>query len=286
VTHRRLIRGLLTGLAVLAAATAAAILLAGCQRTQQTTERIPAPQQEKIYAYIPCGMREPFDHAVQMFNSSHPGIPVQAFYDNAIVLVRKIKGGDRPDVMISPGEVEMKALVDAGMVDPAAVTDIGTYTLALIVPRENPGKVKTIGDLTKASVRSIVIGEPNENSVGYYAKQSLEKLGLWDKVKGKVINPEHALDVITFAAMKKVDVALAYETCPLQSAPEKASKESVIVLSKIPDESHSPIVVKIGVLKESRHAERAKEFAKFLTSEEVQAEFQKTGLPRLSNLKR
>lgn len=279
----RVFQGLALGLAILVLAG----LLVGCQQSAQTggsTTTTTAGADDKVYVYIPCGMREPFDHAVKMFNESHPGIPVKAYYDNAVVLVRKIKGGDRPDLMISPGEIEMKALIDAGIVAPEAVTPIGTYTLALIAPRENPAAVKTVQDLTKPAVRSIAIGEPTQNSVGYYARQSLEKLGLWEKVKGKVVFPEHALDVISFAAMKKVDAVLAYETCPLQSAPEKASKDRLIILGVIPAEMHSPIMVKVGVLKESKYPERAAEFAKFLTTEAIQAEFQQTGLPRLSNL--
>jgi molybdate transport system substrate-binding protein len=262
----------------------AAAVFIGCQGAQQSGQQGSAAKQEKIYIYVPCGMREPFDRAIRMFNEKHPGIPVQAYYDNAVVLVRKIKGGDRPDLVVSPGEVEMKALVEAGPVDAATVTDIGTYTLALVAPSDNPAGVSGLQDLTKPSVKSIAIAEPTENSVGYYAKQSLESLGIWEKVKGKIVHPEHALDVVTFSAMSKVHAALAYETCPLQSAPEKASKDSVKVVSVVPAESHSPIIVRAGMLKESPNPERSKAFLKFLLSEEVQAEFQASGLPRISNL--
>jgi ABC-type glycerol-3-phosphate transport system substrate-binding protein len=40
------------------------------------------------------------------------------------------------------------------------------------------------------------------------------------------------------------------------------------------------------VLKESIDTKRAEEFAQYLTSEEVQAVFEKTGLPRLTHLKK
>jgi len=280
-TTGKLVRGL-AGLGIL---PILAIVLFGCEASRQ---RVPTStgQAGKVYAYIPCGMREPFDHAIRMFNAAHPDTQLQAYYDNAVILVRKIKAGDRPDLFISPGEVEMRILVEAGLINPASVTDIGTYTLALLVPRGNPAKVKSLADLAKPSVRAIAVGEPRENSVGYYAKQSLEHFGLWEKVKGKVISPEHALDVVTFAAMGRVDAALAYETCPLQSAPEKASKERVEIIREIPADSHSPIVCKIGVLRQSRNPVRAREFAQFLTTEQVQAVFQETGLPRLSNLVR
>jgi molybdate transport system substrate-binding protein len=270
---------------------AAMVWLAGCQGTNTTTtakdHNPAAAKDQKIIVYIPCGMREPFDNAIKMFNRNRPGVPVEAFYDNAVVLVTKIiKNGDRPDLMVAPGEVEMNTVCKAGIIDPAKVTNIGTYTLAIIVPKSNPAKVKTLEDLAKPAVRSIAIGEPIENSVGYYAKKSLEYYKLWDKVKGKAISPKHALDVVTFACMKKVDVALAYKTCPLESAPEKADKAAVRVIADIPNESHPPILCKIGVLKESIDTKRAEEFAQYLTSEEVQAVFEKTGLPRLTHLKK
>jgi len=269
----------------------AMVWLAGCAKTGKTevanNGKSAGAKDQKIIVYIPCGMREPFDNAIKMFNKNRPGMPVEALFDNAVVLVTKIiKNGDRPDLLVAPGEVEMNTVCKAGIIDSAKVTDIGTYTLAIIVPKSNPAKVKTLDDLTKPAVRSIAIGEPIGNSVGYYAKKSLEYYKLWDKVKDKAISPEHALDVVTFACMKKVDVALAYKTCPLESAPEKADKAAVRVIADIPIESHPPILCKIGVLKESIDSKRAEEFAQYLTSEEVQAVFEKTGLPRLTHLKK
>ncbi|NIM06352.1 MAG: molybdate ABC transporter substrate-binding protein [Armatimonadetes bacterium] len=284
ISRHRLIGGFIRGLILLTAMSVMTVVLFGCQGAQQTGTQTSSAQEEKVYIYIPCGMREPFDHAISMFNETHPGPQIQPYFDNAVVLVRKIKDGDRPDLVVSPGKVEMLDLDDDGLIDTDSITDIGTYTLVLIVPRDNPGEVKSLQDLTKPSVRTVAIAEPSMNSVGLYGKESLESLGLWEKIKGKVINPEHALDAVTFTATAKVDATLAYETCPLQSAPEKASKEKVKIIEEVSAGSHSPIEVKIGVLKESPNPERAKEFVKFLTTEEVQATFQETGLPRISNL--
>jgi len=65
-----------------------------------------APTGAVIYA--PCGMTSPLTTAAHLFRQTHPDIDLNIIYDNAIVLVRKIRAGDRPDVFISPGELEMR----------------------------------------------------------------------------------------------------------------------------------------------------------------------------------
>ena len=269
----------------------AMVWLAGCQGTNTTTtakdNKPAATTDQKIYAYIPCGMREPFDNAIKMFNKTHAATPVEGIYDNCEVLVTKIvKDGERPDLFVCPGEVEMGILAKAGIVDLSQVTGIGTYTLSIIAPKANPAGVKTLEDLLKPSVHSVSIGQPALNSVGLYAKQSLEYYKLWDKLQDKIVTPEHALDVVTFAAMGKVDASISFKSCPLESAPEKADKSKVKIIADIPDESHGQVICQIGILKEAVQAKGAAEFAKFLTSEEVQAVFEKTGLPRLTHLKK
>ncbi|HUU53523.1 MAG TPA: hypothetical protein VMY87_01275, partial [Armatimonadota bacterium] len=66
-------------------------------RQRSAPEAVPTAG---LVVYAPCGMSSPIAVATQRFREANPGAQVQVVFDNAIVLVRKIRKGDRPDVFM------------------------------------------------------------------------------------------------------------------------------------------------------------------------------------------
>ncbi len=222
----------------------------------------------------------PFTEAISRFEKAHPGMKVKGTYDNAGILLRMITDkGDRPDLFVSPGSREVAVLAEAGLIEASSERTLGSYKVVLIVPRENPAKVGSWADLRKREVKSIATADPDRNSIGYYARQGLTKLGLWNSIKPKLILTEHAVDAYTLVSQKKVQAAFSYLTCPMTSNPEKLSAERVLVVDTLPPDTYEEARVIIATLKGSRNRALAKQFTDYLLRPEVRTMLSEKGLP-------
>lgn len=245
---------------------------------------LPAQAQEKgtLHLFVPCGMIVPFNRAKMDFEE-RTGIKVKITYDNAVTLVRRIRDkGDRPDILIAPGELEIRQMTGEGFVDPASVVTFGTFKMVLVVPKRNRAGVKTFADLAKPQVRRVAIADPELNSVGEYAREALKGLKLWDKVKGKTLTHWHALDAVHYATTGRVDAGVYYATCPLESAPEKMGKATYTILAEVPRNLYPPVKVQGGILKAAKNKAAAQQFLSFLMEEGTQRKLSQLGIPNYS----
>ncbi|MEM4740243.1 MAG: molybdate ABC transporter substrate-binding protein [Zestosphaera sp.] len=240
-----------------------------------------AQTKKELRLFVPCGMIVPFQRLKSEFERQ-TGIKLSIYYDNGVALVRRIREkGERPDIFVSPGELEMKQLVQEGFIDPKSVTTFGTFELILVVPARNRAGIQSLEDLTKPSVRRIVIADPKLNSVGYYAQQALQKLGLWEKLKGKIITHWHAQEAVNYVCMGRVDAGIYYATCPFDSAPEKVMSPNYKIVAKLPKNSYPTVKVQAGMLKASKNREAAQKFLKFLVEPKTQKLLAQLGIPNL-----
>jgi molybdate transport system substrate-binding protein len=192
--------------------------------------------------------------------------------------------GERPDVFMSPGETEMKLLVEAGIVDPATVTDFGTLDIVLITGRKIDS-LKTLEDLKSPNIKTISLADPATNSIGYYASEALKKLGLWEPIQSKLLLREAPLEAVTLATDGKVDAGITFMTCPLETAPEKADASNARIVQTIPRETYPPVRLQLGILKDSKNREAAQRYLDFLTSEEGQKAIAINGIKPASEIK-
>ncbi len=244
---------------------------------------LSAQRQREVRVFVPCGMIVPFQKVKAAFEKQ-TGIRLRITYDNGVALVRRIRDkGERPDVFVSPGELEMRILVQGGFIDPKSVITFGTFDLILVVPARSRVQVQSLEDLTKPTVRRIILADPKQNSVGYYAQQALMRLGLWEKVKGKVVTHWHAQETVNYVCMGRVDAGLFYATCPFDSAPEKVFSPNYRIVAKIPSHAHDPVKVQAGMLKEAKNKTDAQRFLRFLLEPQTQKMLAQLGIPNFPN---
>ena len=230
-----------------------------------------------LIVYAPCGMNGPLQIASQKFRQMNPDVPLQVVYDNANVLVRKIRRGDRPDVFISPGEVEMQLLAAEGAVDEGTVTDFGTLDLVVIAPDKTKG-LDSIRGLTSPDIKTISLADPQYNSIGFYAKEALQTLGLWDQLQSKLFLREYPLEAVTLATTGQVDAGITYLTCPLDTNPEKADASGVRIVEKLPRDAYPPVRLQVAMLKGTAQSEYGQRYIDFLVSPEGQQAVATSGI--------
>lgn len=283
----------------LAAGLGLALLAVGCEKPAETAAEPtgmdatapPAPAVDgatpadadgkpKLTVFVPCGMIASF-RKLQHDYEPRAGVDMDITFDNGVVLLRKIRAGERPDVLISPGRLEMEMMETEGFVDPAATQTFGTFKMIVVVPKENKGGVQSWEDLTKPEVTSIAIAEPSQNSVGYYAKEALESLKIYDQVKSKLRENWHAKTAVDWICRGRVDAGIYYDSCPFESGPEKLEGDSSTyhVVGELPEGSYPKVEVQAGRLKEAAHPEAGDAFINYLVGEDGMKVLKESGIP-------
>ncbi len=234
-----------------------------------------------VTMYVPCGLILPLREAAAAFEKTHPDIKIDGKFDNAITLAKMVRDkGDRPDLYVSPGARELGLLEEKGLIDEASKAVIGEFDLVLIVPRENPKKIHSLQDLTKADV--ITCPNPKENSVGMYGEQALRKAGLWDKLmprgEEKIVFTDKAIASHDKVAAGRADAGIAFKNCPLETNPEKLKKSAVQIACDIDHSLYEKPLCYIAVLKEAKNAADAKSFLDFLQTPEARKVMKDNGM--------
>lgn len=252
----------------------AVFMLAGCR------EKPAAATTLSVFA--PCGMQMPFMELQKIFEAQNPGVSVRLVLDGAHVIAKRVVGqGERPDVVVSPGGVELEPLFAAKLVDEADTRRFGQYELMLFVPRANSAQVQKISDLTSDRVKTIAVADPELTSIGRYTREGLQKLGLWEKIKSRVVITGDASMTYKHVASSKADASFAYRSCPLKTAPEKIEYSKVSVLDPMPPDTYGPAYATAVVLKDSPRRQLAIAFADMLVSPAGQKVLHKFDMPAL-----
>ena len=180
-------------------------------------------------------------------------------FASSSTLARQIEAGAPADVFFSADVQTMDALERNGRLEPGTRKQLLSNQLVIIVPADKPTVVNSPEDLLDRRVRRIALAEPSSVPAGVYSKTYLESLGLWDKIKPKVVP---VLDVrATLASVESgnVEAGFVYKT-------DTASSKRVKTVFEVPIGKGPKIIYPVAILKESKSKAAAKEFLNVMVS--------------------
>lgn len=267
-------------LAVVAAGLALAV--AGCGQKTATGgggPKGPAPEKVKLDVMVPCGQVGPMSEIIKSFQAANPSIEVAWVPENMVTITRKILDGKvHPDVTLSMGDLEIDMLDKAGLLMAGTREKIAENSLAIMVPAGNPAGVNRVEDLAKPAVKHIAIPDPKENSVGLHAQEALEKAGVWDKVKSKVLFSQFAADSKTVAAQGQAQASIGYYPCAVEvhiPGQPPAKPKNLVLQSQIPTGLYPAFSCEAAVLKDAKHPKESKKLLEFMLTPESQEAFKR-----------
>jgi molybdate transport system substrate-binding protein len=227
---------------------------------------------QTIEAMVPCGQAGPFTKVAALFEAENPGVTVRWVPTNMVVIVGKIRDGERPDVVLSMGDVELDQLEAEGLLEDGTRAAFAENALSIVVPKGNPGGVAALADLAKPSVKTVTIPDPELNSVGRHAKEALEKAGIWDEVSGKTIFTPQAAQSKEATASGQADASVGYYPCSFEvhtKGQELSKPEKFELVGMVPADLHEAFWCEGAVLKDARNPEGAKKLLAFLHTPEA-----------------
>ena len=125
-------------------------------------------------------------------------------------LARQITFGARVDLFISADEAQMDAA--APELVPGTRVDLLSNQLAIAVPDDRPRRFESARDLADPAITRIAIGDPAAVPAGVYAKQYLQKIGIWPALQMKLIPSGSVRLALAAVENGAADAAIVYRT--------------------------------------------------------------------------
>lgn len=243
-------------------------LLGGCGAAQKAGQAPSGPVELNVSAAL--GLKDVLLEVQKNYEAKHPEVKITFNLAAAGVLQKQIEQGAPVDVFISASPKQVDELTKKGLVNTSTRTDLAGNQLVLIVDKDSPLALSSFQDLVKPVVKTFGMGSPDTVPAGEYARQTLEKLGIWDKVKDKAAQAKDVQTVVAYVATGNVEAGIVFSTVA-------ATNKKVKVAAVAPAGTHEPIVFTGAVLAKAKQAKTAADFMTYLKGPESGAIFKKYG---------
>ena len=203
-------------------------------------------------------------------------VKVAASYAASSALAKQIESGSPADVFISADLDWMDYLAGKKLIKPETRTNLLGNKIVLIAPASSKLKVDVAPNFPLAKLLGdgrLAMADPNAVPAGKYGKASLEALGVWSSVAGKVAPAENVRAALLYVSRNEAPLGIVYQT-------DAAADKGVKVVGTFPDSSHKPIIYPIAVTANSTNP-AATAYLAFLHSPAARRAFEKQGFTML-----
>jgi molybdate transport system substrate-binding protein len=188
-------------------------------------------------------------------------------------LARQIQAGAPADVFVSANLDRMDELERSGLVRPEDRVSLLSNRLTVVVPRASTLTMSTPRGLEGA--RRLALGDPEAVPAGVYARRWLERVGLWDVLRERVVPTLDVRAALAAVESGAADAGIVYRT-------DAAISPRVRVALEVPPDEAPRIVYPAAVLASSPSA-KARAFLEHLKSAEARAVFSRHGFEPLED---
>lgn len=215
---------------------------------------------QQLLVSAAASLTNAFTEVGRKFETRHAGTKVVFNFASSDVLLSQIAKGAPADVFASADAFAMNRGDKGGLFVAGSSKDFASNVLVVVVPQSSKLSIKSVSDLSSASVKRIAIGTPQTVPAGRYAKEALEGAGAWAAVEPKLVFTQNVRQALDYVAREEVDAGFVYAT------DAAVMPDRVKVVFDAP--SKTPVRYPIAVVKDSGNAKLAQAFVAFVDGEE------------------
>lgn len=175
------------------------------------------------------------------------------------LLARQIEEGAPADLFLSADEAKMDYLAKKGLLLGRTRKSVLGNTLVVVVPLDSKLKIGAAADLASPSIRALALAEPQTVPAGIYAKEYLQKTGLWRKVIDRVVPTENVRAALAAVEAGNADAGIVYQT-------DAEISKKVRVAYAVSEAEGPKISYPFAALAATRHPEETRRFLAYLSS--------------------
>ncbi|MGB0680769.1 MAG: molybdate ABC transporter substrate-binding protein, partial [Polyangiales bacterium] len=245
---------------------ACAALLGGCHETAAQASPPPlsvAAAADLHYAFTALGKR---------FEAAHHQ-PIRFTFGSTGLMTRQLIEGAPYDLFAAADRSFAQRTISAGVCarDSEQLYAQGRLVLWTQHPKGR-GTLRTLADLRHPGWRKIAIANPEHAPYGRAAQAALQKVGLWQRLKPRIVYGENVRQTLQFAASGNADVAII--ALSLAVATPKGR------FARVPANAHPRIAQSLVRCPGGKAPAAARAFVDLLNSDEGQATMHRFGFVR------
>ncbi len=204
------------------------------------------------------------------------GTPVRTSFAASSALARQIEAGAPADLYFSADREWMDHLESRGALRAGTRRDALGNRLVLIAPADSAiGALAITPHFALAAALGrgrLATGDPDAVPVGRYARQALERLGVWNEVADRLVRAEDVRSALAFVDRGEAPLGIVYAT-------DAGIDRRVRIVGEFPADSHAPIVYPVALTARSRP--QAAALLAFIVSPAADAIFTRYGFSPL-----
>jgi molybdate transport system substrate-binding protein len=228
------------------------ILCAGCAR-QGATQKVTVAAAADLQFALPA--------TVRAFQAGNQGIRISAVYGSSGNFYSQIANGAPFDVFLSADMEYPRKLAQQGLALPDSLFMYGVGRLAVWVPNESGLDVHKLQmrTLESDSVQHVAIANPQHAPYGKAAEAALRSLGVYDRVKPKLVFGENIAQTLEFVQSGAAQAGIV--ALSLAMAPAVRGQGSYW---EIPLDAYPRLEQGGAILQRARDSQAAARFREFL----------------------
>ena len=169
-------------------------------------------------------------------------------------LTQQIENAAPFDLLAAADQAHVVELDGKKLLTPGSRAVYAEGVLALWRPPLSRAEIKGMSDLTSPGVRVIAIAKPELAPYGQAAVTALQRAGIWDRVKAKVVYAENINMARQYGVSGNADAVFTAYALVL--------REPGVI--RVDPKLHDPILQELGIVAASPHQAEARRFADFL----------------------
>lgn len=186
------------------------------------------------------------------------------------LLARQIQEGAPADLFLSAGVREMDALEKLGLLQSGSRRTLLSNSLAIVMHKDSSLPIRSAHDLADPQVKRIALADPRVVPAGEYARNYLEKIGLWTSISNKIVPTDNVRAALAAVESGNVEAGIVYAT-------DAHASDQVRVTVAVAASDGPSIRYPVAVLKAARHQSGAQKFLSHLQSGPSQTVFKRHG---------
>jgi molybdate transport system substrate-binding protein len=201
------------------------------------------------------------------------GIHAETSFQSSATLATQIINGAPFDVFMAADMSFPQKVIAAGLAEETEPVAYARGTLVLWTRKDSGINTLSVATLKDATVKSIAVANPEHAPYGRAAQASLQKLGLYDSLKPKLVTAENIAQTAQYAESGNAQLGLISLTSALTPR-----LQSIGQYVKMPADSYPPILQGVIVVKHPAGTQSAHRFLDFLGSAPVKQQLADGGL--------
>jgi len=201
------------------------------------------------------------------------GSTVDASYASSATLATQILNGGPFSLFLAADLSFPQKVVAAGLADSAQPIPYARGTLVLWARNDSPVRPLTLETLRNPALKTVAVANAEHAPYGRAAKAAIEKMGLAETLKDKLVVAENIAQTAQYADSGNAEVGFLSLTSAL--TPRLSASGTYVA---VPEDDYPPILQGAVVLKNGADAAQAHQFLEFLLSPPVRKQLGEQGL--------